>query len=225
MIALLLDTETTGLKDPIQPIEVAYVPVYSNLTCQDDQSFYQRYKPSKPIEFGAMATHHIVMEDLLDCPATGTFKLPSESRYLIGHNIDFDWSALGRPPIKRICTLALAREAYPQLDSHTLGSLMYALFGPRAREKIKGAHSALNDIRMNYEVFRRICKDLALETIDEAYTKSEEARIPKKMPFGKHKDTLISEVPYSYMTWCLRQPDMDPYVIIAFKRHLEKGRQ
>jgi len=225
MLALLLDTETTGMKDPIQYIEIAYVPVYNNLTSEDSQLFHQCYKPSKPIEFGAMATHHIVMEDLLDCPATGTFELPTQSQYLIGHNIDFDWGALGKPVIKRICTLALAREAYPQLDSHTLGSLMYALFGPVAREKIKGAHSALNDIRMNYEVFRRICKDLDLQTLDEAFTRSEEARIPKKIPFGKHKGTPISEVPYSYMTWCLRQPDMDPYVIIAFKRHLAKGRQ
>jgi exodeoxyribonuclease X len=225
MIALLLDTETTGLKDPIQPIEIAYIPVYNNLTSEPSQSFHQRYKPSKPIEFGAMATHHIVMEDLLDCPATGSFRLPIESQYLIGHNIDFDWGALGRPPIKRICTLALAREAYPQLDSHTLGSLMYALFGSKAREQIKGAHSALNDIRMNYEVFRRICKDLDIQFVYEAHSRSEEARIPKKMPFGKHKDTPIEEVPYSYMTWCLRQPEMDPYVIVAFKRHLAKGRQ
>lgn len=221
MIALLLDTETTGFKEP-QYIEVAYLPISRSLTHDPTNSFHQRYKPSKPIEFGALATHHIVMEDLLDCPATGTFKLPFESQYLIGHNIDFDWEVLGRPAVKCICTLALAREAYPQLDSHSLGSLMYALFGSGARAKIKGAHSALNDILMNFEIFENLKVVLNFKTLEEAYAKSEEARIPKIMPFGKHKGTPIKEVPYNYMTWCFKQPDMDQYVLAAFRRHLAK---
>lgn len=221
MIALLLDTETTGFKEP-QYIEVAYLPIYRNLTCEASQSFYQRYKPSKPIEFGALATHHIVMEDLLDCPATGTFKLPSITQYLIGHNIDYDCDVLGKPAIKRICTLALARKAYPQLDSHSLGALMYALFGSGARDKIKGAHSALNDIQMNFEIFCRLKKDLNFQTLDEAHTCSEDARIPTVMPFGKHKGTPIKDIPYGYMTWCFKQEDMDIYVLQAFRRHLAK---
>lgn len=221
MIALLLDTETTGFKDP-QYIEVAYLPIYRNLTCESPKSFYQRYKPSKPIEFGALATHHIVMEDLLDCSPTGTFRLPLETQYLIGHNIDYDWEVLGKPALKRICTLALARKAYPQLDSHSLGALMYALFGSGAREKIKGAHSALNDIQMNFEVFCRLRKDLNFTTLDEAHATSEDARIPTIMPFGKHKGMPIKDVPYNYMTWCFKQADMDPYVIVAFKRALQK---
>lgn len=221
MIALLLDTETTGLKEP-QYIEVAYLPLSRNLLYDTAQSFYQRYKPTKPIEFGALATHHIVMEDLLDCPATGTFKLPFESQYLIGHNIDFDWEVLGRPAVKRICTLALAREAYPQFDSHTLGALMYALFGSGARAKIKGAHSALNDIQMNLEIFEKLSIVLNFKSLEEAHACSEEARIPKIMPFGKHKGTPIKEVPYNYMTWCFKQPEMDQYILAAFRRYLQK---
>jgi hypothetical protein len=47
------------------------------------------------------------------------YTLPADATYLIGHNIDFDWGAIGQPDIKRICTLALSRKVWPTLDSHS----------------------------------------------------------------------------------------------------------
>lgn len=70
----------------------------------------QRYNPGKPITFGALATHHIMDEELVDCTPVASFTLPGHMDYMIGHNVDFDWEVNGRPEVKRICTLALARK-------------------------------------------------------------------------------------------------------------------
>jgi len=46
---------------------------------------------------------------------------------------------------------------------------------------------------------------------------SEQARIPKKMPFGKHKGTLIKDLPADYIAWYQKQADADPYILKAMK--------
>ena len=56
-------------------------------------------------------------EELVDCPPASNFRLPKDLQYLIGHNIDFDWQAVGQPDVKRICTLALARKVWPEADA------------------------------------------------------------------------------------------------------------
>src|SRR6218665_2225992 len=47
--------------------------------------------PKKPIELGALATHHILDEELADCPPASGFSLPPGTEYLIGHDVDYDW--------------------------------------------------------------------------------------------------------------------------------------
>jgi exodeoxyribonuclease X len=81
-------------------------------------SFVQRYNPGKPITLGALVTHHIMDEELVDCPLVASFTPPGHVDYIIGHNVDFDWEVIGKPEVKRICTLALARKLWPELDSH-----------------------------------------------------------------------------------------------------------
>jgi exodeoxyribonuclease X len=58
-------------------------------------SFLQRYNPGKPISLGALATHHIIDEDLSGCPPHTDFRLPEGIEYLIGYNVDYDWRVIG----------------------------------------------------------------------------------------------------------------------------------
>ena len=59
----VLDTETTGLKDHDQVIEVGVVDANGRTL------FEQRVKPTVPISDGAFLTHGILEEDLTDCPS------------------------------------------------------------------------------------------------------------------------------------------------------------
>ena len=104
--------------------------------------YEERFKPSKNIEYGAMAVTNIVPEDLISCAPSNEARLPAYTNYIIGHNVDYDWKALGKPDVKRICTLALSRHVLPDLDSHTQSAMLYYFLGIEAREMLINSHSA-----------------------------------------------------------------------------------
>ena len=209
--AIVFDTETTGKKDP-ELIEAAWVRLTNLKPLNISESFNQRYRPNKTIELGAVATHHILDEELVNCPLHTEFQLPQNVEYLIGHNIDYDWNVIGKPNIKRICTLALARKTWPNLDSHSQSALLYYVDRDRARDKLKNAHSALADVENCAFILDKICSTLKVNLIEDLYKISESARIPSLMTFGKHKGTAIADIPKDYKDWLLKQADLDPYL-------------
>lgn len=220
MTAIIFDTETTGLNDP-EVIEAAWLRILSPFTMGITEEFCQRYQPSKEIEFGAMATHNIIPEDLTDCPPSSEFILPDGVEYLIGHNVDYDWKVIGEPPIKRICTLALSRHLFPEADSHSQSAMIYRLVNREsARTMLRNAHAALDDVKNC-----RVLLDHLLDRIgatkettwEDVWQLSEKARIPTVMTFGKHKGEAISSIPSDYKAWLLRQPDVDPYLVKALR--------
>ena len=98
---IIFDTEATGIKEPVL-IEAAWVELKSLDPFLVTNPFVQRYNPGKPITLGALATHHIMDEELVDCPPASSFTLPGHVDFIIGHNVDFDWEVIGKPEIKRI---------------------------------------------------------------------------------------------------------------------------
>ena len=209
--SIIFDTEATGIKEPVL-IEAAWLELASIDPLTVNNPFVQRYNPGKPITLGALATHHIMDEELVDCPPATSFSLPSDVEYLIGHNVDFDWEVIGKPEVKCICTLALARKLWPNLDSHNQGALLYYLDRNTAREQLRNAHSALTDVGICAVVLDQICQQLGIKTIHDLYTESEKARIPTTMPFGKHKGLLLTDLPSDYKQWLLAQGNIEPYL-------------
>jgi len=189
--AIILDTETTGTDNP-EVLELAHSPPIA-----DPGELYEpraglqlkRFRVSIPISLGAMATHHIIPEDLVDCQLwPGKWTPPEGVTYLIGHNVDFDWKAIGSPHVARICTLALARSIWPDLDSHRLGALVYYLM-PRevARQRLQRAHSADQDVQLCHFLLLELLKFLpGIMSWDQLWKASEVARIPKRLSFGKY---------------------------------------
>lgn len=139
-------------------------------------------------------------------------------QYLIGHNIDFDWKVIGSPAtLRRIDTLGLARALWPRCDSHSLGALTYFLFRASARTQLQGAHSAEVDIALTASLLQAILTRHPEEitSMEQLWRASEDARVPRVMPFGKHKGMPIAEVPEDYKAWLRRQADVDPYLLKA----------
>ena len=209
--AIIFDVEATDKNDAVI-IEAASLDVTSLNPFDVGNPWVQRYNPGKPISLGALATHHIMDEELVNCPASSSFKLPAGTKYLIGHNIDFDWVAIGSPEVKRICTLALARSLWPELDSHTQSALLYYFERDTARDQLRNAHSALADVWICSKIVGQIIAKLQPVSLDALWEMSEKARIPKVMPYGKHKGELISQVPSDYKQWLLRQDNVSGYL-------------
>lgn len=219
--AVILDTETTTNKDTperkLEVIELAYQEMREGAV-----PYVYRFKPQRPAAWGALAVHHILPEELVDCPPSDTAPACApQVDYWIGHNIDFDWKALGSPAgVRRICTLALARSLWPELDSHTLSACYYFVKGakPETRAALRSAHSAEADLGFCLEILQPMMQLLKTRDLDALWEYSEEARIPKKMSFGKFAGEPISSVDRGYAAWYNRQVDPDPYVIKAFRR-------
>ncbi|WP_445344851.1 putative quorum-sensing-regulated virulence factor [Acinetobacter bohemicus] len=220
MQAIILDTETHTLNG--QPIEIAYAPIQINdgkLTLDKSQIFDQLYRVDEPISYAAMAVHHILESELVDQPHYTSFSLPQDTTYIIGHNIDYDIRALEKcgvdiSKIKAICTLALARLVWPDAEAHNISALIYMITkgSAKARDMIKKAHRADMDIILTANILMHEIHHLKIQTIEELYTASEDARIPRTINFGKHRGTAIADLPADYMQWLLRQEDLDPYL-------------
>lgn len=223
MKAIIVDTETTGIDDPI-PVEVAY--------CQLDLSMGRaadyvvtRHNPGKPITYGAMATHHITNEMVANEPLWRPWLvLPEGAQYLIGHNVDYDWQALGKPPCKRICTLALSRKLWPQMDSHSLGAMIYMLDSGYAQSVAPKSHSAAVDVALCARLLMEIHELEPITSFEELWQRSEIARIPEFMTFGKYdgrdgkppmRCADVKQLDPGYYRWLLSSCDQvreDPYL-------------
>lgn len=231
--AVILDTETTGLAHA-EPIEIAWLELESPTDTKVKHVYHQLFRPKGKISYGAMAVHHIHPHNLDDKPEfNGNCGLNSGD-YIIGHNIDFDVNVIGNPDVKRICTLAISRYLFPDNEGHSLGAMMYRMYDDadyvrhlRAEasfealaERLTNAHSAYYDCFFNKELLDYILYKMADKpnNWEELYHYSEMARIPTVMPFGKHKGTLIADMPMSYCSWAIKQDDMDKYIKKAILR-------
>ncbi|ENW07555.1 putative quorum-sensing-regulated virulence factor [Acinetobacter beijerinckii] len=230
MQTIILDTETHTLNG--LPIEIAYASIEienGKLSLDKKKIFDQLYQVGQPISFAAMAVHHILESDLADQPFYKEFKLPSETTYIIGHNVDYDIAAIARcgvdtSKLKPICTLALARHVWEDAEAHNISALIYLISkgSEKAREMLKGAHRADADIILTANILMHIIHQLNIENIEQLYIASEQARIPKSITFGKHKGTSIQDLPADYIQWLLRQDDLDPYLRKALENKLLK---
>jgi hypothetical protein len=146
---LVLDTETTGISNVDEPIEVAAtlyeVEANGNLIAKID-SYCGRREPSVPISFMAQKVHKIMKADLVgkDFDHDKLKALISNADIIVAHNADFDARMLESlyPEIKNKswrCTL----NQWPWLPAmgKSLSSIASAFDVPQ-----NGAHSAEDDV-------------------------------------------------------------------------------
>ena len=218
MSTLILDTETHDLNG--YPIEIAYAPCSFEqgvLVINQGEVFDEYFSCPEPIALGALATHHILEADIAEKPSFDTFKIPQDVQYLIGHNIDYDITAIQKCQpdftVKGICTLALCRMVWPELP-HTLSAMYYHVMDDLelARKHLRHAHNAKADIYFTGVILKTLVEQLGIKDMNSLFIMSETARIPKYITFGKHKGTAIKDLDSGYVSWLLKQPDLDPYL-------------
>jgi exodeoxyribonuclease X len=235
MRAYIADTECTGT-DPVtdQVIELAVmdlpdtVEAFMKAKLEDLPMEHAYFGHSAPMKFGALNTHHINPDDLKTFEPFGG-QLANPGGYMIGHNVDFDSDFLGCQGAKRICTLALSRSLFPDIDSHAQGSVLYYIAWATgkgyqwAKELLRDAHAADADVMNCARVLKYIIMVLErrgtpVATWEELYQVGLEARIPKFMTFGEFKGQPMEDVSNGWANWYARQDKTDPYVILGLKR-------
>lgn len=235
MRVYVADTECTGT-DPAtdQVIELAVMDLpdtvegFMKAKLEDLPMEHAYFGHTVPVKFGALNVHHINPDDLKTFEPFGG-QLANPGGYMIGHNVDFDSDFLDCQGARRICTLALTRDLFPDLDSHTQGAVLYYIAYQTgkgyqwAKDLLRNAHAADADV-MNCARVLKYC----IMTIERRngvkldweslYQLSLEARIPKVMTFGKFEGLPVASVATSWATWYEGTEKPDPYLILAFKR-------
>lgn len=164
---VLYDLETTGIsvkKDKI--IEISAVKVRAGKVTEE---FSTLVNPGIPIPYYATAVNNITDDMVKNSPtielALGEFLGFIGNDILVGHNIhNFDMKFIYRETMsiygknidnEYVDTLFLARNCLPQLSNHKLVDLAnyYNI-------STEGAHRALNDCRMNQQVFEKLGKEV-----------------------------------------------------------------
>lgn len=228
MAGYVFDTETHDLTNP-RVIQACYMPVciIPGFCLPAGAASTEFFNPCAPITAGAMATHHLIDEDVLEAKLYTEFKLPSDCEYLIGHNISFDLEvALNsgpQPEVKLIDTLFIAKRLWPDLHTHTLTALSYHFADnkKRARDMIKNAHDAEVDVTLCVNLLSTILSENSdLVDMESLYEFSEFCRIPVKMEFGKHKGVFIRDLPADYLRWFVKQKDVDAQLMKALSEAL-----
>jgi DNA polymerase III epsilon subunit-like protein len=235
MMIQVIDFETTGLTDP-QPVQFGRVTLNKDLTVNSTSEII--IKPTKPMEWGAMAITGLTPEYIeqnyelgYSEVADGLTWIPSNTEYVVTHNAQYDTKFIHQntlAKVKVVCTLKLARKLIDKslCGDHKNATLYYYLGcykNPVGAELINKQHSALSDAMMTTNVLLALLK-LGNLTIEQAYQlisgKTEQQEDITICPFKKHSGKSWKQVAKEdkeYLQWLLdggkiRSEEMVKYV-------------
>lgn len=204
----VVDTETTGLKDPAEMVEIGWTDLVLTRGgwVIDDGPNSLIVNPRMPIPFPAMAVHHITESDVVGGIS------PDEARRLIttgpdvlcAHNWAYDIRFI-RTRMPAICTYKCALTLWPDLQSHGNGSIRYerglCLGDPRALPH----HRAGPDTWVTAHILLDVLLEISVERAIEI---TENPVLLKKINFGKHEGKLFTDAPWDYLHWVVHKSDM-----------------
>lgn len=204
------DTETTGLEDPAELVEIGWTDVVNN----GDGWFIagpwesRLVDPWMPITFGAMATHHITDEMVRDGmdPDQARALLSDGADVIAAHNWKFD-SRFVRTERPVICTYKCAMTLWPDLQSHKNGAIRYERGYCLGDPLAEPAHRAGPDSWITAHILLDM---LETHRANDLVKISRNPVLLKKVSFGDHIGKLWSEVDDGLLGWVVRKMAGDP---------------
>lgn len=230
----VMDTETTGF-DPQDGgvVEVAAVDGLGG-------SFrHTLVNPGHPISPDAKATHHITEKMVRDEPTLEdalqyVLRGAEDNFVTVWHNAEFDLGFM--PEYVRnqpyICTWRCSMHLWPTAPNHKNGALWYWLNIDHEMPEEAGnmPHRALFDSLMTRDLFLHMLRTVEERNpsvgnpIDHLIWMTAQPVILDTVRFGKHRGLKWSEVPIDYLSWMLRQKDVDQDVAATCRYYLENVR-
>ena len=196
------------------------------------------FKPPVPIEFEAMAVHHITEKKVADKPpfagSAGYEALVASLKdsILVAHNAKFDMEILKNEDIdmnKFICTYKVARSLY-DYPNYKLQYLRYR-WGFEIEEA--SAHDAEGDVLVLEAVFEHMLQEYMQansvseeEAIEKFVEISNTPQLLRTLSFGKLKGMTFEEIrtkDFSYLQWLGTLSDKDEDFTFTVKQYLAKG--
>jgi exodeoxyribonuclease X len=211
---LVFDTETVTDGETVEPIELAFLEVDSDLSVLREYEIL--VKPALPIDPVSRAAHHIGEEEVANCPTMSeALARDFPADYFDGvlgvaHHIQFDAGVMAPwwNITEQLCTLRAARRFYPNAPAHKLQVLRYWL---NLDIETGSAHRAMADVRVLYALLTEIAEESGCETLAELIAEVKKPLVIEHMPWGKHKGMELKQLPAGYVRWVLdKAENVDP---------------
>ncbi|WPK38744.1 DNA polymerase exonuclease subunit [Pseudomonas phage Cassandra] len=220
---IILDTETTHLDTRVAEIIELGIASYTNKWTYSSELFKPRVNHAQitpKISSITGITDRMVEGKPTFADVVDQYKSITNCQLIVAHNAPYDKKVLERYDIASstnwLCTLKLARYAYqtdPTFEEFKLSYLRYKLMLDIPDDFV--AHRAGEDAYMCGVLLERIVTDLESKNkldsdipyADQLIEISNKPLMLSSMPFGKHKDKPLDEVPMDYWIWALNNLD------------------
>ncbi len=225
---ICIDIEATGLD--LTNDRICEIGAIQFSLDEEFESFESLIDPEMTMSAEVIEIHHITNEMCVGKPKIHEVlhKILSmiDNHVIMGHGIGFDVgmlkSALERAGIRHnldkakvIDTLRLAR-LYGESPSNSLEVLRRHFHVDE-----EGAHRAMNDVRVNIQVFKKLIRKF--RTTKEILDRLKAPILLKAMPLGKYKGRSFNEIPINYLVWASKQ-NYDLDLIHSIKEAIKKGK-
>lgn len=211
--ALVLDLETLDEKPPAGVIEIGWTSVRAEEEHEDMWDFaYGELEGSmlfgipegQTMSPANRAVHHIDPAELEGLCLFDQAEWKAgldDTNLLVAHNSAFEeqWIEWDLP---WVCTYKCALRAWPDAPSHSNQALKYYLGPLQDGPWAFPPHRALPDAKVTALTFARL---LELYELSDLIQWTKEPRLVSKMGFGKHRGTLLKDIPLDYLQW-VRDP-------------------
>jgi len=204
----IVDTETTGLKDPAEMVEIGWTDIVLTRGgwVIDDGPHSLIVNPGMPIPFPAMAVHHITEADVAEGvdPEQARRLILNGADMLASHNWAYDIRFI-RTKAPAICTYKCALTLWPDLQSHGNGSIRYERGYCIGDDRAYPPHRAGPDTWITAHILLDILTEISVERAVEITENPVEL---KRINFGEHDGKLFTEVPWDYLHWIVHKSKM-----------------
>lgn len=223
-IIRVADTETTGQPPECDIIEIGWTDVSTDGEILGPPSS-MIVRPSRKIEIGAMAVHHISQlqadEGCDEATWKTAFETPPAGCRIIAyaaHNADFEKSVLGHVS-PWLCTYRSALSIWEEPEKHSNQYLRYWLALDLDPNLAQPVHRAGPDSYVTAGIITRLLREITLEQMLHA---TERPILLKKIGFGKHFGTRFDEIDHGYLTWLLKNVTDNPDLTFTVQHELER---
>ncbi len=224
----VIDTETTGIDDPAEMVEIGWTDVrlFPNGWQIERGPESVLVNPGMPISFPAMAVHHITEDECrygVD-PDDIRQDVALGADILCSHNWAFD-SRFLRTQLPYICTFKAARVAWPDLQSHSNGSIRYELGLCLGDERTQPSHRAGPDTWVTAHILLKL---LETHTVEQLLDISANPIRLLRFPGGnKHRGKFFSEIARNdpgYLQWVIDKSEFGEDVKFSAVAALREAR-
>lgn len=224
----VVDFETTGAEAATASVlEVGWVDVHPDGRFSDPKHLL--VKPNHPIEVEAMAVHHLTEADVAGGVSGEEWRAAlreGEPVAYVAHVAKFEAEFWPDAPVPWICTYKSALRIWSDAPRHTNQVLRYWLAIDQDDGFDSAAamppHRAAPDAYVTARIFARMLAQEGEFRLSRMLAWTREPGLLPKILFGKHRNSLWSDVPGGYLEWIMKQPDMDEDVRFTTQRELQR---